>query len=229
MSHSLANSPKASDSVILSSSSSSSPKSTMGVKAYLSRQEFMRRQRSDTCIVANINPTYVRRISLTCRLNVEGLLLRLPVTQSDCTLCCTEGDTLSYAGADPGKNLTGLLESERHPRLQTFLDFHFLKLYFPRFWVIWKIWPISVKRCKPVWIHACYAAYDTYLWLFAVGRHSTIITSRTMENKKCQKASSSHNSDQSCGNIKRHYSADHISCIIWLLTELLNTQSCHYW
>ena len=42
----------------------------------------------------------------------------------------------------------------------------------------------------------------TYLWLFAVGRHKTIITSRTIENKKCQKASSSHNSDQSCGKCK---------------------------
>lgn len=35
----LQNSPKASDSVIFSSSSSSSPKSTMGVKAYLEESE----------------------------------------------------------------------------------------------------------------------------------------------------------------------------------------------
>ena len=37
-----------------------------------------------------------------------------------------------------------------------FLDFHSLKLYFPRFWVNWKIWLISVKRRKPVWMRACY-------------------------------------------------------------------------
>ena len=39
-----------------------------------------------------------------------------------------------------------------------------------------------------------------YLWLFAVGRHNTMITKSTRENRKCQKASSSHNSDQSYKN-----------------------------
>jgi len=38
---------------------------------------------------------------------------------------------------------------------------------------------------------------NAYLWLFAVGRHRIMITNRTIENRKCQNASSSHSSDQS--------------------------------
>ena len=46
-------------------------------------------------------------------------------------------------------------------------------------------------------------AHVCYLWLLAVGRHSTMITSKTIENRKCQKASSSHSSDQSCEKKKK--------------------------
>ena len=41
----------------------------------------------------------------------------------------------------------------------------------------------------------------TYRWLFAVGLHNTMMTMRMMEKRRCQKASSTHSSFQSCKHI----------------------------
>ena len=36
-------------------------------------------------------------------------------------------------------------------------DLESLKFFTKHIFILWKIWPISVKRCKLVWIHACFS------------------------------------------------------------------------
>lgn len=90
---------------------------------------------------------------------------------------------------------------------------------------LWRLnWGLNDKRKEWTWtILFMWFIVMSYLWLLADGLHKNMMTSRMMENKNLQKASSTHSSIQSFAQKQIALSISHKPFSLWLPCKTILT------